>query len=1029
MAGPVLVRRSSATLATVYTHCIILVILCIFNFTVLQNNVLPVNPGYGIALITLCTIATTLAITAQDADDTLLRSFLMVVAVLWTAVGVYHVTEGFNPTGTTDAQALWAGYGAFLLIFIFFVFGSLHHRSKYTAVLSLGYFLACIFEICSLWRPLRTSVGAYYLLLAALALYTVLAIVLRKFRQGEPSCNSVANTHNRGVAHDYVPLGHAMNTLAFAVYAGQVTRVLPTAAHGFMWVLTAGCYQLLAAVVSVRRRDTYNGFYFFLHSMFWLSNGFNLCVQYVSGVAVPPLVAVTVIFFITFFLVGVASLFREMYQFLQNIALCILTVAINVDGSQGAFLGAMGWILFVISLYGLAAHITRAKNSSFKLPLGMRCMEGARFRSFIERSCKCCLTCLYGKLSITAVGGNRRKALFSEDFILGYTKYLDLDAVGFASNAIVILAILWIPQGLWVMPWAIAFGGITQYIVGSVCFARGLTFEACSFFTFGSLWLIWGPARGLGVLAQDNGPPVIVGCVGFLCVGLLLLVLSLTISKVWTLLIVTFILVVLGFLLNALAIPATFVYEIVIAIIFVLVSLYCFLSTALKTVIGRDVLPFGKPVLQVSFLHSQGNRALWADARKATGVKAIADIMNRGGICGIPTDVVYVLVAAVKFPHAVERAYNTKKDAEDRPMSMWISRVSQLDEGRELFGELVWAFMNEIWPSTVSLVIPKGQWLDNLGIGAANNLVGRPDSIAVRMPDNCVTSYLIDQTGPVATTSANPTGEADTTHHLQVLAKLGMDNVDGILCSGPSPENMASTVVDTRRMTQGQLSFFRIGVVPRARVEALFEQVRTVFNNNGPTIPASVATTGGQVNEAFVGDSGDNNSDSGVSGGGGNGSQDSDVGSVGKDDVPLVINTKAPTLGSSNSRRNSTAASSRRNSTSASSRRNSSGEAVREPLEISGHENPVYEESETTGSEFDSYGSPRQSSPPSMDGRGFSSSGRLSPETGYNPYEPMVVSPSGSLQAARQIGGRARTPEPHFRVNPLYTPSFKGQSQ
>jgi hypothetical protein len=44
----------------------------------------------------------------------------------------------------------------------------------------------------------------------------------------------------------------------------------------------------------------------------------------------------------------------------------------------------------------------------------------------------------------------------------------------------------------------------------------------------------------------------------------------------------------------------------------------------LRSVIGRDLLPFGKPFLQVSFLHSQGSRALWADARRATGVKAIA---------------------------------------------------------------------------------------------------------------------------------------------------------------------------------------------------------------------------------------------------------------------------------------------------------------------------------------------------------------------------------------------------------------------
>ena len=47
-----------------------------------------------------------------------------------------------------------------------------------------------------------------------------------------------------------------------------------------------------------------------------------------------------------------------------------------------------------------------------------------------------------------------------------------------------------------------------------------------------------------------------------------------------------------------------------------------------------------------------------------------------------------------------QRAYNTKKDADDRPMSMWISRTEQLSEARELLGELVWAFMNEIWPST-----------------------------------------------------------------------------------------------------------------------------------------------------------------------------------------------------------------------------------------------------------------------------------------------------------------------------------------
>ncbi|KAL8590450.1 hypothetical protein ACOMHN_011663 [Nucella lapillus] len=1015
----VLIKRSSATLACLYTHFILLVILCVFNFTVVVNF-LPVNMGYGIALIFFSVIATILGITAQDAEDSLLRSLLLCVSVLWTAVGIYHVVESVNPTGTTDEQALWAGYGTFLLIFLFFIFGSLHHRSHFTAVLSLGYFLACIFEISSLWRPLRTSVGAYYLLMAALLLYMIASIVLRKFRQGEPAVDIYQHVET---SRDYLPLGHAMNTLAFALFAAHVTGgITTTQAQMFMWSLSAGAYQLMAGVLAVRRSDVYSGFFFCLYSLLWLVVGYNHAVQYVTGVHVPNQVAVVVIFFIVFFLMALASLFREMFQFVQNLIVCVLVVATYT--SEGAFLGTMGWILFVISLYPLAAHISRVKNSSFKLPLGMRCLEGEHVKRFVETSCRCCLKRLYGAGSEdggSGSGGNRR-AMFTADFILGYSRYRDLDAAGFASNAITLMAVLWIPVGPWVMPWALAFGGLTQYIVGSVCFARGLTFESCNFFIFGSLWLIWGPFRGLGVIALDNGPAMVGGCVGLMVVTLLQLVLSFTVSIAWSLFLTLFMLVLIGFLINAIALPAAFVYEIVIGVLFVLLCLYFFLSSALRSAMGREVLPLGRPLLQVSYLHSQGTRALWADASRATGVKTIADIMNRGGICGIPTDVVYTLVAAVKFPKSVLRAYNTKEAAEDRPMSMWISRTEQLQEGRPLFGELVWAFMNEVWPSTVSCVIPKGQWLDNLGIGEANPLVGRPDSIAVRMPDNCVTSYLVDQTGPIAVTSANPTGEADTTHHLQVLAKLGLDNVDGILCSGPSPENMASTVVDTRQMSKGTLNFFRIGVVPRARVEAIFESVRVRFNEKGSTLPPSVGqTTGGEENQAFIHDNDDdNNSDSGVSGGNGGGSQE-DSGSL--NHQPLQVDLEAPPPPAL-----------------IPDLMQSPEDDPNQDSGISGRLNPIYDDSAglafSNGSGFSSFTSntgttagelSRAASAVSVGGHHLPPAPEgVTEEDG--PYESMVVLPSGGGMQLQTMPGKngaeqQAKPEPRFAVNPMFAES------
>lgn len=70
---------------------------------------------------------------------------------------------------------------------------------------------------------------------------------------------------------------------------------------------------------------------------------------------------------------------------------------------------------------------------------------------------------------------------------------------------------------------------------------------------------------------------------------------------------------------------------------------------------------------------------------------------------------------------------------------------------------------------------------------------------------------------------------------------------DGILCSGPSPENMASTVVDCRKLsTDGKLAFFRIGVVPRSQVEAMFAKVMAYHSGS---IPPSVRSKAGGPHE------------------------------------------------------------------------------------------------------------------------------------------------------------------------------------
>lgn len=56
------------------------------------------------------------------------------------------------------------------------------------------------------------------------------------------------------------------------------------------------------------------------------------------------------------------------------------------------------------------------------------------------------------------------------------------------------------------------------------------------------------------------------------------------------------------------------------------------------------------------------------------------------------------------------------------------------------------------------------------GVGEGYSRVGTQDSIMIRVPDLTVLVHLIDMTGPLAITSANPSGEVDSTHHDMVIS-------------------------------------------------------------------------------------------------------------------------------------------------------------------------------------------------------------------------------------------------------------------
>lgn len=43
-----------------------------------------------------------------------------------------------------------------------------------------------------------------------------------------------------------------------------------------------------------------------------------------------------------------------------------------------------------------------------------------------------------------------------------------------------------------------------------------------------------------------------------------------------------------------------------------------------------------------------------------SGLRTIAELLNMGAVCGVPTDTVYALAASCKHPEAIEKVYRIK---------------------------------------------------------------------------------------------------------------------------------------------------------------------------------------------------------------------------------------------------------------------------------------------------------------------------------------------------------------------------------
>jgi L-threonylcarbamoyladenylate synthase len=217
-------------------------------------------------------------------------------------------------------------------------------------------------------------------------------------------------------------------------------------------------------------------------------------------------------------------------------------------------------------------------------------------------------------------------------------------------------------------------------------------------------------------------------------------------------------------------------------------------NTAVMTQVERDKCHYGGIRL---YRYRTTGATIRRMKKTATSEEAIASL-QAGGVGVLPTDTVYGLVARAADKAAVARLYALKR-RERKPGTVVAASVEQLVELG--LGEQELRLVEHLWPDSISLIISAGKQLSYLHMGL--------DSLAVRVPKDTRLREVLEQTGPLVTTSANPPGERGAVRVDEAWRYFG-DEVDFYVDGGDLSGRQPSTIV---RISEGQVEILRDGAV------------------------------------------------------------------------------------------------------------------------------------------------------------------------------------------------------------------------
>jgi L-threonylcarbamoyladenylate synthase len=175
-------------------------------------------------------------------------------------------------------------------------------------------------------------------------------------------------------------------------------------------------------------------------------------------------------------------------------------------------------------------------------------------------------------------------------------------------------------------------------------------------------------------------------------------------------------------------------------------------------------------------------------------VAALAALLARGGIAGIPTETFYGLAADPKSEVGVRRVLALKMRDAARPLLVLFGARRQLAPlGVAASPETLDRFF-AIWPAALTVILP---------LSAPIPASGDALSLGVRMPAHAALRDLLVRIGPVTGTSFNRAGEppcSDPEEAVRLMPGEVDILVDGARTAGGLPSTLLDATVDPPRV-------------------------------------------------------------------------------------------------------------------------------------------------------------------------------------------------------------------------------------